>query len=100
MKILDNRMIALGTLAGAMLTAAGMVAFGISYTVRIRDDATASRVCDADHEQRMRAIEGVISDVRVDVRETKTDVTWIRRFLDRHPTPAAKDDRQTAVNEP
>lgn len=87
MKIIDNRLIALGTIAGALLTATGMAAVGIAYVVDIRNDVTASRVCDRDHERRMREFETVIGDVRLDVRETKTDVSWIRRFLDRQAEP-------------
>ena len=99
MKLFDNRLIALGTIGGALLTAAGMVAFGISYTVQLRDDATASTKADADHEVRIRVNEAGLGEMKGDVREIKTDVTWIRHYLDRQqPGPAVGKPAQTAAN--
>ena len=88
--------------AGTLLTVATLIGGGIVYAVRLRDDASASMKSDTDHEARLRVIESVVSDVRADVRETKTDVTWIRTFLDPHrqqpdkgkePTQTASADR-------
>ena len=93
----DNRVIALGTLAGVILTAASFFVGGIVYTVRLRDDATASRASDVDHETRLRLIENGVADMRADVRETKTDVSWIRSFLAHKPVPD-KEPATTASN--
>ncbi|MGO9112727.1 MAG: hypothetical protein ACLP9L_26130 [Thermoguttaceae bacterium] len=92
----DNRLVAWGTVASALLTAASLIGAGAVYAVRLRDDATASTVCDVDHESRLRVIEHGIGELHADVIETKTNVAWIRRFLDR-PTPA-KNGPQTAAN--
>jgi hypothetical protein len=87
--------------AGTLLTVATLIGGGIVYAVRLRDDASASMRSDVDHESRLRVIESVVSDVRADVRETKTDVSWIRTFLDPHRQPGkVKDAPQTAANEP
>jgi hypothetical protein len=97
----DNRLIAIGTIALPLLALASAIGGGIVYTVRLRDDATASRQCDVDHENRLRVLESVASDLRADVRETNTNVGWIRTFLDPHRQPGkAKDASQTAINEP
>ena len=87
--------------AGTLLTVATLIGGGLVYAVRLRDDASASMKSDTDHEARLRVIENVVSDVRADVRETKTDVTWIRTFLDPHrqQPDAHKDPAQTASNE-
>ena len=98
-KLPDNRLIAWGTVAGALLTAGSLLFAGIVYETKLRDDATASTRSDLDHETRLRSIEAVIGDVRVDVRETKTDVAWIRRFLDR-PAAGHKEPPQTAFVDP
>jgi hypothetical protein len=81
--------------SGTLLTAATLIGGGIVYTVRLRDDASASLHSDVDHEARLRVMERVASDLRADVRETKTDVSWIRHYLDRPARPP-----QTASNEP
>ena len=83
MKLPDNRLIAWGTVAGALLTAGSLLFAGIVYETKLRDDATASRTCDVDHETRLRSIETTLGDIRADVRETRTNVSWLRRFLDR-----------------
>lgn len=87
--------------AGTLLTVATLIGGGIVYAVRLRDDASTSMKSDTDHEARLRVIENVVSDVRADVRETKTDVTWIRTFLDPHrQQPAGPGDnaQKTASN--
>jgi hypothetical protein len=81
----DNRLIAIGTVAGTFLAAASMIAGGIAYQVRLRDDVTASVKFDADAESRLRAIEANAGETHADVREIKTDVAWIRSFLTRQP---------------
>jgi hypothetical protein len=100
MRLLDKRIADWVIAAGTLLTVATLIGGGIVYAVRLRDDASASMRSDTDHEARLRVIENVVSDVRADVRETKTDVVWIRKFLDRDQQPKAKDAPQTASNEP
>jgi hypothetical protein len=98
----ENRVIAWGTAIGVLLTCIGMIVAGVVYEVRLRDDANASRVSDVDHESRLRSIEGNLGDMRGDVREIKTNVGWIRRYIDKQP--AGPDDldkaAKTARNEP
>ena len=86
--------------AGTLLTVATLIGGGLVYAVRLRD-GTASMRSDTDHEARLRVIENVVSDVRADVRVTKTDVSWIRTFLDPHRRPAERAQKaaQTASNE-
>lgn len=95
----DNRLIAWGTVAGSLLAAVTLIGGGIVYTVKLRDDASASRVVDADHEVRIRVNESGLAEMKADVREIKTDVTWIRKFLDRQPAgPGDKEPTKTASN--
>ena len=86
----DNRLIAFGTLAGALFTAAAMLAGGIAYEVQLRDDATASRVSETDHEARLRTLESGLGEMRTDVRETKINVAWIRETMGRPNKDAPK----------
>ena len=107
MILTDNRLIAWGTLAGALLTAGSMLGAGIVYAVRlgdqtganraiVADTATATKAAVEDHELRLRSVEKDIGQIRADARETNTNVSWIKRFLER---PAGKDCPQ-AANEP
>jgi hypothetical protein len=100
MKIVpDNRLIAVGTLSGVVLTSVTLLVGTVAYTTRMGADVSASRASDADHEGRLRTIEAIAADLRGDVRETKTDVAWIRRFLDRHPAqPGNKEPTSMAAN--
>jgi hypothetical protein len=93
----DNRLIALGTLAGAALTAGSLALGGIAYAVRLGEQTAASRTADADHESRLRTIEGSLGEMHGDMKAVKTDVSWIRTFLhDRQP--AADADRRQAAS--
>ncbi len=91
----DNKLIAWGTAGGALLTAATLAATIVIERTGAIDAITQGKLIDADHETRLRFIETVVSDMRADVRETKTNVSWIRHYLDRRPTvPAANPDTQ------
>jgi hypothetical protein len=92
MKLLpDNKLIAWGTVAGALLTACSMFGTVISYSVRIADDVGFSRSHLADHETRLRTIEA-------DARETRVNVAWIRGYLD--PQPVLPAERQATLTHP
>lgn len=100
----DNKLIALGTAAGVLLTAVSLVGGGIAYAVHLRDDATASRAIDMDHEQRLRVIEtrvthidDAVTTLRGELGEVHAEVSGIRHYLDRQP--AGHDERQTAATE-
>lgn len=90
MKILpDNRLIAHGTVAGSLFTAVSLFTAAIVFTVNLRNDATASRLADADHEIRLRGLE----EMRGDLKAVQTDVSWIRDYFDpdrQHKTAATK----------
>jgi hypothetical protein len=70
-----------GTAAGALLTAAAMFAGGIAYAVHLRDDASASKATDADHETRLRGIETHVTHIDDAVTTLQGDVTWIRQNM-------------------
>jgi len=99
MKLLsDNRLIAWGTVVGALLTAVSLIVGGVVYAVRLRDDASASQRVDIDHEGRLRTIESGVAELRADFRETNVNVTWIRHFLDRQQPVQPGEPQKTASN--
>ena len=89
MKILPNNLIAWGTVAGVLLTAGSMLGLGIAHAVHLHDQVTAAVAASADHESRIRAVETNAGETRADVREIKTDVSWIRKYLDHKPQTAS-----------
>ena len=64
-------------LVGTALTAVGMAVACVNFASRFRDDVTASRAVNADHETRLRAAEAM----REDVAKIKTDVEWLCRSI-------------------
>jgi hypothetical protein len=99
-KMFDNKLIAWGTIALPVLTAASLaIAIVVERTGALDAIAVSQRI-DQDHETRLRVIESVVGDMRSDVRETKTHVEWIRRFLDRPPAAAPADPGLNRVAAP
>ena len=96
MKLVPTTLTDWGTAAGALLTAAAMFAGGVAYAVHLRDDATASRVTDADHEARLRGIETHVTHIDDAVTTLQGDVTWIKQHTPM--LPAHDDARKTASN--
>lgn len=79
MKLLsENRLIAHGTIAGTLLTGISLAVAAVAFVVNLRNDASASRLADVDHEARLRAVE----TMRSDLSAVKTDVSWIREYFD------------------
>ncbi len=100
MRFTENKLVAWGTVAGAVLMAISLVSSGVIYQIRMSGDVDASRAVDVDHESRLRSIESGLGDLRGDVKVTREDVAWIRKFLDRpacpQVAPQADKDQQTA----
>jgi hypothetical protein len=71
MKISDNRMIAWGTVAGAVLTALITAGTVIAYEVHTADGVWHCRQAVERHEQRLDAIAS-------DVAKTREDVGYLR----------------------
>ena len=88
-----------GTAAGALLTAVTLFAGGVAYAVHLRDDATASRTTDQDHETRLRGIETHVTHIDDSVTTLQGDVTWIKQHTPVLPAAHDRDDaRKTASN--
>ena len=92
-----NRLIAWGTVALPLLTIGSTIGAAIVYAVRLGDSVSARRAADVDHESRLRTIEATAADTRGDVREIRTDVRWIKDYLDKPPLAA---DSRTAAAQP
>jgi len=77
-----------GTAAEALLTAIALAAGGVAYAVHLRDDASASRAADQDHETRLRGMETRVTHIDDTVTTLQSDVTWIRNNMPAvHPEP-------------
>ena len=85
MKFSDSKIVAWGTLAGAVITGLSLAAGIVIYNVRLRDDATQSRQTDSDHETRLRTLEGSVAGIHTHLATIETDVKWIRGYLDPQP---------------
>ena len=79
MRFLRTTLTDWGTAVGALLTAVTLFAGGIAYAVHLRDDASASKATDADHETRLRGIETHVTHIDDAVTALQADVTFIRQ---------------------
>ena len=85
-----NRGIFWGTAIGTLLLALGMGIGGVVYAVHVGDEAATSTRFDARIDQRLQATESLVTDLRIDAKGTRTDVAWIRQFLEHPPVDAHK----------
>ncbi len=88
---MNSRLLTWATIVGTFLIAVGMATASVVYVVTLRDEAAASTRFDSEARS-------LITDLRIDAKETKTDVSWIRHFLE-HP-PAGKEPPRTASIDP
>ncbi len=88
----DNRLIALGTIAGALIALTTAAWHGAAWIFAMRAEVAASSKSDVDQEGRIRGLESGIGEIHGDLKEVRANVSWIRSFLDPHPAPRAKPD--------
>ena len=93
----SNRGIFWGTAVATCLMALGMAIAGVVYVVTIRDEAAASTRHDTTSDRQMENLQTLVGELRVDAAQTKTDVSWIRQFLEHPPAAARKEPPQTAA---
>ena len=98
---MNAKLLTWATLLGSFLVAVGMATAGVVYVVTVHDEAAASTRFDTGADRRIATIETLVSDLRIDAGQTKTDVSWIRHFLE-HPAAAPHKDppAQTASVDP
>lgn len=70
--------VAIGTIMAYIL---GLTA----QAVTLRNDVESVKTNTQKHEVRLQAIEASHAEVRQDMREMKSDIGWIRKFLERRP---------------
>ena len=85
-----NRGIFWGTAIGTLLVAVGMGIGAVVYAVHVGDEAAASTRFETNLDHRLQATETLVTDLRIDAKGTRTDVAWIRQFLEHPPADAHK----------